>query len=98
MLPRRGTKGSFVRDALAAIISYLAEHPHSNDTLQGVTQWWLLAESATWSRAEIQEGLDKGVEKGLILQTRGGDGQVRYSLMPGKFPEIRGYLKLGPES
>ena len=85
-------------DAFDAIISYLAEHPNANDTLQGVTQWWMLAKDVVWSRAEIQAALTKGVERGLILEIRGGDGQVRYSLNPGKFAEIRGHQKPGRQS
>ena len=61
-------------------------------------QWWLLAEGATWSRVEIQDAIARGVEKGLVLETRGGDGQVRYSLMPGKLGEIRRHVKVGHES
>ena len=78
-----------VGDAFDAITSYLADHPNANDTLEGVTQWWMLVKGATWSRSEIQRAIARGMEQGLILETHGGDGQVRYSLMPGKLGEIR---------
>ena len=87
-----------MRSAFEAIILYLADHPSANDTLQGVMQWWLFAEGIAWSRAQIEEALVQGVEEGWILETRGGDGQVRYSLMPGKFAEIRACLQRDPES
>lgn len=76
-------------DAFEAITSYLAGHPNANDTLEGVMQWWLLARHATWSRSDIKKAIARGMREGLILETQGGDGQVRYSLMPGKLGEIR---------
>ena len=76
-------------DAFEAITSYLADHPNANDTLEGVTQWWLLAKGAAWSRSDIQKAIARGIHEGLILETRGADGHVRYSLMPGKLGEIR---------
>lgn len=77
-----------MRSALEATLAYLVEHAEATDTLQGVMWWWLLDEYPGWTSAEVQAGLSEAVRLGLLLEVRSGDGQVRYSLAPGKLPEI----------
>ena len=75
--------------AALAILRYLAGHPAANDTFQGVSDWWLLEESTPRPRAEIQDALQELVAEGLVCETRGGDGQIRYRLCPGKLAAIQ---------
>ena len=81
-----------MRSALEATLSYLVEHPEATDTLQGVMWWWLLEEPTLWTSAQVQSGLSEAVRLGLLMEVRSGDGQVRYSLAPGKLPEVRKLL------
>jgi hypothetical protein len=96
-LPEQLHRHISVNNAFRAILSYLADSPDSTDTLEGVTHWWLLAEGAEWSRVEAQDAITQGVTEGLILAARGADGQIRYSLAPGKLSEIHQRLKPNPE-
>ncbi len=84
-------------DAFVAIIRYVSEHPNANDTLQGVMQWWLLDEDTPWSRGEVLAAIARAVGSGLIAEFRGADGQIRYSLTPGKLREARKLLEPGDD-
>jgi hypothetical protein len=67
-------------DVREALIRYLYAHPESCDTLQGVMQWWLRDEAEVWSRAEVECALRSLVSRSLVTETKGADGQIRYSL------------------
>ena len=82
--------------ALRAILGYLLEHAQATDTLQGVIWWWLLGESTVWSPTEVAAAFEDAVRRGLVLEIKGADGQIRYGLAPGKLPEVRRLLRADP--
>ncbi|MEO8368717.1 MAG: hypothetical protein ABI806_05930 [Candidatus Solibacter sp.] len=96
-VPFRSTQGKIVRGTFEAILSYLSKHPEATDTLQGVMWWWLLEEPAPPSSAHVKAALDEAVQRGLIMQIKAGDGQLRYALAPGKLPEICKLLDSDPD-
>jgi hypothetical protein len=70
-------------------LSYLAEHPQSQDTLEGVTQWWLLEQEIKKQMEKAQAALDELIAKGLVLARRGKDGRTHYHVNRRRLKEIQ---------
>lgn len=79
------------------ILAYLAEHPEANDTLEGITEWWLLERKIRYQAKLVKEALTELLENGLILQHRNGDSQVHYQTNRSKGEEIRVLLRKSNE-
>jgi hypothetical protein len=63
-----------------ALLTYLRKFPASQDTIDGITEWWL-ADQGIQTRPKILKGvLSELAAKGLILQHKGKDSQIHYRL------------------
>ncbi len=74
------------------ILSYLADNPEANDTVEGIEQWWLLEQRIHEQRARVEKALSELSAVGLVSASRGVDGRARYRLAAGREPEIRELL------
>ena len=70
------------------IMFYLAEHPDSKDTLDGIMQWWLLERKIIYQTNNIQEALAELIENGLVLEHKNRNSQISYSINQGKYGDI----------
>jgi Fe2+ or Zn2+ uptake regulation protein len=61
-----------------AILDYLQEHPEAQDTLAGISEWWLAGHEIDNRTATIKEALDELASAGLIIQHEGKDAQTSY--------------------
>lgn len=75
------------------ILMYLAAHPNSQTTLEGVVQWWLLEQEIRQQTALVQSALAQLVSLGLVIERRGADGHVRYQVNRRKAREISAMLE-----
>lgn len=75
------------------IISYLTEHPNAQDTLDGITQWWLLERSILRQSPKVKEALEDLVHKGVVKKHIGTDLQITYGLNSKKYKEIQKLVK-----
>jgi len=75
------------------VLAYLVEHPQAQDTLEGITHWWLLEQEIARRTAEVQSALVDLVTKGLVLERRGADGRIHYRINQDKSEEIRELLE-----
>ena len=75
------------------VLAYLVEHPQAQDTMEGITHWWLLEQGIARRTAEVQSALAELVMKGLVLERRGADGRVHYRINQDKSEEIREFLE-----
>lgn len=87
---RKADRSPIAHDVLA----YLAKHPHAQDTLEGITYWWLLEQEVIRRMAEVQAALTDLVAEGLIVERRGKDGSVHYRVNPAKSEEIIASLRV----
>lgn len=57
------------------IVSYLASHQRSADTLEGIARWWLLRQRLEEETAKVQRAVDHLCEGGLLkgVPVHGGD-------------------------
>ena len=63
---------------------YLLRHPNAQDTLEGISEWWLLEERLVQKYAEVEEALTKLVGKGFVLEKRLFNSDVIISLNKAK--------------
>jgi hypothetical protein len=50
------------------ILRYLLRHPDAQDTLEGISEWWLLEETIIRKYAEVEAALTKLVDRGFVLE------------------------------
>lgn len=58
---------------------YLKSHPHAADTLEGITQWWLLGKGIEVSRLRVQQALDYLGSKSVVKCNANLNGNKVYS-------------------
>jgi hypothetical protein len=66
------------------ILGYLRRHPQAKDTIEGITEWWLLEERIVRAELAIQAALDELVADGWVLRESQFDGRVFYRANPAK--------------
>lgn len=69
-----------IDSAAAAIRRYLAEHPGSADTVEGVAEWWLARQRACETLAVVTEALRRLSASGEVRESRTAGGRVIYKL------------------
>ncbi|HEX3034022.1 MAG TPA: hypothetical protein VHT73_02680 [Thermodesulfobacteriota bacterium] len=79
------------------ILAYLSEHPDAQDTLEGIVRWWLLEQEIKRERDKVKEALNELVNRGLVIERKGSNTQVRYLINRDKLKEIQELLKKGAE-
>jgi hypothetical protein len=62
-----------------AVLSYLAEHPAAMDTVEGITEWWLMRQRVRMVVERVERVLGRQTEEG-VLETVGGGPSRRYRL------------------
>ena len=72
-----------------SILAYLAKHPDAQDTVEGITDWWLLQRRIEVESSLVQQALLELTQNGLILERKGRDARIRYRLNKSKLREIR---------
>lgn len=71
------------------ILTYLIEHPDAQDTLEGITYWWLLEQQIKTSISTVRVALTDLLSKELIVEQGDDEQRVRYAVNPAKLSEIR---------
>lgn len=68
------------KEVSQGILRYLLRHPDAQDTLEGISEWWLFEERIIQKIAEVQNALEKLVTQGFILEKQTSDASVLYRL------------------
>lgn len=76
-----------------AILEYLHKNPNAQDTLSGITEWWLPKEEIRTQTATVKNALTLLLADGLILEVRGKDSQIHYRINDQKWAQIEGMLE-----
>jgi hypothetical protein len=74
-------------------MAYLIEHPEAQDTLEGITEWWLLEQRIRYAVTEVDAALTNLVADGLLLTRQCADGRTYYGLNREKEREIQRHLR-----
>ena len=75
------------------ILAYLVKHPEAQDTLEGITEWWLLEQQIRYAVAEVDGALHNLVADDLLVTRQCADGRTYYGLNRAKDREVRRYLR-----
>lgn len=62
------------------ILAHLVAHPNSEDTLEGIAEWWLLERTIERRLREVEGALDHLVAEGLLERRSSPGIQPRYRL------------------
>jgi hypothetical protein len=66
-------------DTLALeILEYLGAHPGAEDTLEGISSWWLTEQGARTTVEEVSRALAKLVEQDRVTKRKAADGRIYY--------------------
>jgi DNA-binding PadR family transcriptional regulator len=77
-----------------AILAYLAENPDAEDTLKGISEWWLSEQTGRPNMASVKKALDKLITGGWVVASeREGEGaQTYYKVNRRRLKEIEALL------
>jgi hypothetical protein len=76
-----------------SVLSYLTSNADASDTLEGITEWWLLEQNIKQNINEIREVLVDLTTKKLIIAYKAADTRVHYRINRRKQRQIRALLK-----
>jgi hypothetical protein len=62
------------------ILRYLREHPEAQDTVEGITVWWVSERAIKHWLPEVRSSLATLVAKGYLAKRKMGDGRVSYHI------------------
>ena len=75
------------------VLSYLAEHPLAQDTLEGIVEWWLLEQQIQHWTPNVEAALASLIKQKLVLERKGQDRRSHYRLNRRKLKAIRKSLQ-----
>lgn len=85
-------------DISLKILAYLLNNPNAQDTLEGISEWWLLDQDIKNELTRIKRAVAKLVTDGYILEREGRDSQIHYRVNRTKQKQISMTLKFFPSS
>lgn len=71
------------------ILAYLTEHPHAQDTVEGIVEWWLLEQRMTRATTQVKAALKQLTDENYVLTRTDRAGRVYYQINRQKLNEIR---------
>ena len=93
---KRGVCTTDKLEVARQILAYLMENPNSQDTQEGIADWWLLEQRIYRETAKVREALAELLAKGFILEREGMDSRIHYRINRHKLAEIRALLRQTP--
>jgi hypothetical protein len=78
------------------VLAYLIEHPESQDTLEGIMQWWLLEQEIKRWIDRVQAAIAELVARGFVLERPGKDGRIHYRINRSRKQKIKTLIEREP--
>ncbi len=78
------------------VLAYLIEHPESQDTLEGIMQWWLLEQEIKRWIDQVQAAIAELVARGFVLERLGKDGRIHYRINRSRKQKIKTLIEREP--
>ena len=75
------------------LLTYLANNPDAEDTLDGIIEWWLLQQRIEDEMSRVKEALALLVSNQLLIESSGRDARVFYRVNKSKLDDIRNLIK-----
>ena len=67
-------------DISGEILEYLRRNPEASDTLEGITEWWLLSHRISFEIKRVKAAVLKLVEEDWVIEIRGKNSKTYYRL------------------
>jgi hypothetical protein len=67
-------------DIARDIVEYLQKHPEASDSLEGITEWWLLHQRIQDEVMRVKEAVLNLIQQGWLIEIRGRDSRIHYHL------------------
>lgn len=74
------------------ILSYLADNPKAEDTLEGIVDWWLLQQRIEFAVVEVKKALSHLITQNFVQEISGPGKHNLYRINPDMHTEIRNIL------
>jgi len=74
------------------ILSYLAENPDAQDTLKGISEWWLSEQPGRPNAAAVEEAVARLVSSGLVEAREREGARTYYKVNRRRLREIKALL------
>ncbi|HEX8294525.1 MAG TPA: hypothetical protein VF570_22410 [Pyrinomonadaceae bacterium] len=74
------------------ILAYLAENPDAQDTLKGISEWWLSEQPGRPNAAAVEGAVARLVTGGLVIATAREGAQTYYKVNRERLEEIKALL------
>ena len=74
-------------DISAQILNYLFKQPEASDTLEGITEWWLMSQKTRCEIKRVKAAVLELIKEGWLIEIKRKDSAVRYHLNPNKVRE-----------
>ena len=78
-----------------AILQYLHHNPNAQDTVAGITEWWLPRQEISTPAGTVKNALGLLLVRELILEVKGKDSQSHYRINDRKWADIEALLESG---
>lgn len=75
------------------ILAYLRDHPHAEDTLDGIVQWWILERQIKYHKVLVQKAIDDLTKSNLVIEQKKKNIGCCYRINRSKSREITTVLK-----
>ena len=72
------------KDISQEILEYPFNHPDASDTLEGITEWWLLSQRIRYEMKRVQTAISKLTQDGWLIEIKQKNSSARYRLNPNK--------------
>jgi len=79
------------------ILSYMADNPDSEDTLEGIVEWWMLEREIKRHTGLVRRALAGLVAEGLVVERQGGDSRLRYQVNKARLRDVQKLVGESPE-
>lgn len=81
------------------ILSYLAENPDAQDTLKGISEWWLSERPGRPNAVAVEKAVASLVASGLVVARAREGAQTYYKVNRQRLREIKSLLaRLSPDA
>lgn len=64
--------GNVEKEIAEQILAYLREHPDAGDTIEGISEWWLMEQRIKAEVATVKQALESLEKKGQISKSPAG--------------------------
>ena len=73
------------------ILGYLVKHPGAQDTLEGITQWWIPEQRIRTQIGNVKKAIAELVAQKFVIERKGKDSRTHYRINPRKIMEIKDF-------